>query len=270
MSTTEVGAVAASQPPTIQAAPEPEKKLSQILKEKFIEGKDYVLKHKGAFAKIGQIGGTAALVAGGMSLLFSGIAANLSIAGIPLGIPLMVAGGILLTVGTILQVAHQIEKKDLGVGEKIKGFFKETFNNLKIGTLAGVGIGAVCAILPLKALIAIVPVAIKLKPYIFKDLNKEENWKGVVDALPAGSVKKNSEGTKTFNEFWAKILKPLTDTVESIEKRKAAKPAAPAKVVEPAVPAKVVQTDLDKPNAQEYEDVSATLAQSGGLTEVPA
>ena len=106
-----------------------EESLLQTLKQKFIAGKDYVLKHKSGFAKLGQIGGTAGLVTGGMSLLFSGIAANLTVGGIPLGIPLMVGGGILLAAGTVLQVLHQTEKKGSTVGEKIKGFFKETFNN---------------------------------------------------------------------------------------------------------------------------------------------
>ena len=42
-----------------------DKTLLQTIKEKLAAGKDYVLAHKGTFAKIGQVGGTAALVAGG-------------------------------------------------------------------------------------------------------------------------------------------------------------------------------------------------------------
>lgn len=263
MSTTPRVDIATTTPQQVaDAASKPEKTLSQTLKEKFIECKNYVLKHKGAFAKIGQIGGTAALVTGGAALLFSGIAANLTIAGIPLGIPLMVAGGILLTAGTILQVAHHVEKKGLSVGEKIKGFFRETFNNLKLGTLAGVGIGTACAAFPLATLIAMVPVVVKLKPYLSKDLSKDENWKGFVNALPENSrMKKASKDSKNIGEFLDKFLNPVKNKVESLEK-------SDKDLVGPAVPTKSVQVDSSELNAQEHEDLAASLAMNIELARV--
>lgn len=194
------------------------KQSHKTLKERFIEGKNYVLAHKGAFSKIGQIGGTAGLVVGGASLLFSGIAANLTVGGIPLGIPLMVAGGILLAGGTILQAMHQMEQEGLTVGEKIKAFFKETLNNLKIGTIAGVGIAAAAAVMPLAKLATIVPIVIKLK----KNSKNEEAWKAFIESFSKDSkIRKKLEGTKNLNDFAHKrFLDPVKNTVNSLEGNK--------------------------------------------------
>ena len=222
MSTTAVGTIGTNAAQPVDATSNSNKTdatLLQTLKMKIDAGKKYILDHKVAVGRIGQISGTAALIVGGASMLFSGIAANLTVAGTPLGIPLMIAGAVLLVTGTIFQVMHQVERKDSTVGEKIKDFFKETFNNLKIGTLAGVGITAACAAMPLTQLIPIVPIIIKLVPYLSKDLNKEENWKAFIEIFPKDSkFHKMLEGTKTLNEFLAKFTKPVQDIIEPLGK----------------------------------------------------
>lgn len=113
-------------------------------KEKLIGVKNFVLAHKEGCGNLGQIAGSAGLTLGAAALVFSGIAASLTVGGIPLAIPLLVAGGILFAGGSALKVADQIKKNDntRSIGEKIEKFFKETFNNLKIGVTVGV-VGAV-------------------------------------------------------------------------------------------------------------------------------
>ena len=113
-------------------------------KEKLIGVKNFVLAHKEGCGNLGQIAGSAGLTLGAAALVFSGIAASLTVGGIPLAIPLLVAGGILFAGGSALKVAAQIEKKDdsRSIGEKIENFFKETLKN----TIIGGAIGAAAAI----------------------------------------------------------------------------------------------------------------------------
>ena len=232
-----------------------DKTVLQTIKEKFAAGKNYVLAHKGTFANIGQIGGTAALITGGASLLFSGIAANLTIAGTPLGIPLMVAGGIMLAAGTILQVAHHIEKEGSSVGEKIKGFFKDTFNNIKLGMIAGVGISCAFAIVSLAKMMVVIPVLIKLKPLLSKNPNNEKNWKALIDSLPDDSkLKKTLQGSTSLDDFLDKYTKPVKGIVEHLEKsdKKGDVPSA----------------DKTEESAQEHEDLAASLALNIELPKV--
>lgn len=116
----------------------------KAFKKKLSGIKAFVLGHKEGCGNLGQIAGNAGLALGAAALVFSGIAASLTVGGIPLAIPLLVAGGILFAGGSALKVAAQIEKNDntRSIGGKIEKFFKETFKNMKVGGT----IGAVAAI----------------------------------------------------------------------------------------------------------------------------
>ena len=209
--------------PEVSKIEKNEKTILEVLKEKFSDVKGYVLQHKQAFANIGQIVGTAGLVAGGASLLFSGIAANLTIAGIPLGIPLMVAGSILFLVGTALQVAHHVEKEGGTVAEKLKSFFKETLANLTFGTIAGAGVIVACSLTSLTNLIAIVAVAIKFKPLLFA---KPNEWKeavskiysesGKVNGIKKGSIEEKLKNSESFSDFVKKLTEGIPEAVKGI------------------------------------------------------
>ena len=131
------------------------------------------------------------------------------------------AGGILLAAGTILQVAHHVEKKGLSVGEKIKGFFQETFNNVKIGALIGVGVSAACAVAPLEQLVAAVPVIMKLKSSLSESSNKEESWENIRKKIAAQfpASEEILKESKSPEEFLKKLSAHLEATVDSIEKR---------------------------------------------------
>lgn len=172
----------------------------QLIKEQFDKCKSFILdpKNRRGLANIGQIGGTAALVAGGASLLFSGIATNLTIVGIPLGIPLMIAGGILFISGTALQIAYHAKQTNLTAGEKIKGTLKETLANVTIGTLLGGVAAGACSVTSLPNLIAIIGVAIKLKPLLQLNLNdqkdSEKAFKIVKDVFAKNKSKKGEKG----------------------------------------------------------------------------
>lgn len=222
---TDVVVVPPNTPPEaggINATEKPERTLLQILKEKFGECKDFILdpKNRRGLANIGQIGGTATLVAGGAALLFSGIAANLTIAGIPLGIPLMIAGGILFISGTALQIAYHAEQTNLTAGEKVKGVLKESLANVTIGTLLGGVAAGACSVTSLTNLIAIIGVAIKLKPLLKMDINDPEALKVVKGVFKSKNKDdKNGEGGNGTIADILENAKSMDDVVEKLAQK---------------------------------------------------
>lgn len=115
--------------------------LSKIF-TKLAEGKDFIFKtlkeKSGALITLGQVGGVAAMTLGGLSMVFTGLAANLTVVGIPLGIPLLAGGAILFTAGTGLLIAKLAMNVKSTLGEKIKTFFNVTGKNMALGLGAGV------------------------------------------------------------------------------------------------------------------------------------
>lgn len=228
ISTTKIQAILSESPKVVDVSEKTGETTLETIKEKFREGKACILKHKQAFANLGQIGGTAALVAGGAALLFSGIAANLTIAGIPLGIPLMVAGSILFLAGTALQIAHHVEKEGLTVAEKLKSFFRETLANLTIGTLTGAGVATACSALSLASLITVVSVAIKFRPLLFakpdewkeavrKVYNESESGSGIAhNSLKKSSVEEALKSSESFSDFVKKLTKGIPEIVGGV------------------------------------------------------
>lgn len=190
----------------------------EVIKCKFRDAKIYISEHKRAFANIGQIGGVATLVAGGASLIFSGLAANLTLAGLPLGIPLMIGGGVLLLAGTALQVAHHIEQNNLALGEKLKNVLKETLSNLVLGAVMGSALVAFFSITSLTNLMTIITVAIKLKPFLQADINSKQSWaesrEALKDAFGKNPLKKSSlEKALDESESFADFIKKLTQYI---------------------------------------------------------
>ena len=119
--------------------------LNKVL-NKLAEGRDFILNKLGnktnALITIGQVGGAAAMTAGAAALLFTGVAASLTVGGIPLGIPLIAGGAVLFTAGSGLLIAKISANVKSTLGEKIKEFFSVTCKN----ALVGIGIGSLGAL----------------------------------------------------------------------------------------------------------------------------
>lgn len=110
--------------------------LNKIL-SKLADGRDFIFGKLGgkvdALITIGQAGGAVAMALGGASLLFSGIAANLTVGGIPLGIPLLAGGAALFAAGTGLLIAKLAANTNSTLGQKIKDFVIITGKNIGRG-----------------------------------------------------------------------------------------------------------------------------------------
>ena len=169
--------------------------------------KAYILAHKSGVSNLLQIAGSAGLVLGGAALLFAGVAGVLTVAGTPLGVPLLIAGGVLFGLGTILKIAEKVEKTGLTAGQKIKEFFKDTLINIATGTALSGAFLAICKLVPLGTLILVAPIAIKLIPFLNKDLNDKDQWGKFVAIFPKDStIGKKLEGTETLDDFLEKKL----------------------------------------------------------------
>ena len=223
MSGTETGAVAGG--PQIGAITNDTKKKGETPLGLFGKIKAYILAHKSGVSNLLQITGAAGLALGGAALLFAGVAGILTVAGTPLGVPLLIAGGILFGVGTILKIAEKVEKTGLTAGQKIKEFFKDTLINITKGTiLAGAFLG-LCKVVPLSTLIVIAPIAIKLIPYLKEDLNDKDQWRKFVETFPKDSTirKALEEGRpETFDDFLEQkfgVLKAVKGVVERLDEK---------------------------------------------------
>ena len=141
--------------------------LDKVL-NKLAEGRDFIFKalkgKSGALITLGQVGGVAAMTAGGLSLAFTGLAASLTVGGIPLGIPLIAGGAVLFTAGTGLLIAKLAMTVKSTLGEKIKEFFNVTGKNIALGLgLGALGAGVFSQVTP-GVLVAAAPVVVqKLK-----------------------------------------------------------------------------------------------------------
>ena len=194
-----------------------------LLKEVFSVAKSFLLdkSNRRSLANIGQIGGAAALVVGGASLLFSGIAANLTVAGVPLGIPLMVAGGILLAAGTIYQTVHQLEGKKGGqaILNGIAETIRESLANIVVGTVAGAAVAAVCASVSVTTLVSIVPIVVKIKSLPSKP--EGEEWKKFVEGFKENKSVKNDikeklSKSESLDSFLKEVLKGVPDAAKGV------------------------------------------------------
>ena len=168
----------------VQPANEQENKggIRKKILAKFAEGKDFIFKKLegkvGKLITLGQIGGVAGMTLGGLSLIFSGVAANLTVAGIPLGIPLLIGGAILFTAGTLGLVAKLAVKPDSTIGQKVKDFFSITGKNVSMGSVLGslaagvVTIGGLVGIGGLGGMISAVQKVKKASPKVKKVVEK--------------------------------------------------------------------------------------------------
>ncbi|MGX8716572.1 MAG: hypothetical protein ACSW8C_01115 [bacterium] len=173
----------------------------------FSQGTKYVFAHKSGVSTLLQIVGSVGLILGGATLLFAGVAGVLTVAGTPLGVPLLIAGGILFGLGTVLKIAEKVEKTGLTAGQKIKEFFKDTLINIATGTALSGAFLAICKLVPLGTLILLAPIAIKLIPFLNKDLNDKDQWGKFVAIFPKDStIGKKLEGTETLDDFLEKKL----------------------------------------------------------------
>lgn len=183
---------------------------------KLAEGKDFIFKtlngRAGALITIGQVGGVAAMTLGGASLIFSGIAANLTVGGIPLGIPLLVGGAALFTAGTGLLIAKLVANANSTLGQKIKDFLTITGKNIGIGLGIGVlGAGAISqknvAELATSTLPAMVNKANEVKekveeiaPKVFEGVNRVNNFINPDLDRVVGPQKKDVDENKGSNK----------------------------------------------------------------------
>ncbi len=115
--------------------PENKASLRQTILTKLCQGKDFILsklnsKTADTLIKTGQCLGTTGIVLGALASIFTGIGATLSIAGIPLAIPLLVGGAVLFTAGTGTLIARIATNANSTLGEKIKELFTTTGLNL--------------------------------------------------------------------------------------------------------------------------------------------
>jgi hypothetical protein len=175
----------------------------ETFKEKLIGVKNFVLAHKEGCGNLGQITSGTCLTLGAAALVFSGIAASLTVGGIPLAIPLLVAGGILFAGGSALKVAAQIEKKDdsRSIGEKIEKFFKDTFNNLKTGITAGV-VGTVPLVFfSVSEIILALPFIVATVDFLKSDASSFDKKLDKVESTAPSKFKKVISGLrKVFKE----------------------------------------------------------------------
>lgn len=191
-----------------------QKSTLEAFKEKLIGIKDFVLAHKEGCGNLGQIAGSAGLALGAAALVFSGIAASLTVGGIPLAIPLLVAGGILFAGGSALKVADQIGKEGdtRSIGEKIENFFKETFKNMMVGGAIGAVAAVPLAFFSATEIILALPFVAATVDFLKSDeSNKEEALNRVKGTAPS-RIKKPLE-------ILIKAIKGTDKVCHTVEKK---------------------------------------------------
>lgn len=231
--------------------------------------KDYVLDHKAGVANLLQVGGSASLALGGTALLFTGVASILTVSGTPLGVPLLIAGGIILGVGTIFKIAEKVQKNDSTTGEKIKEFFKDTLSNIIKGTALGGAFLGLCKVVPLSTLVLVAPVAIKLIPSLNADLNNPDEWKKFVTSFPPEStIGKLLKDTKTLDDFIEKklgILKIVKGGIELFEPKEE-KPS----IVTNSTEKEETPSPAKEPEISEKSEAKAEEKNSGSVESTQA
>lgn len=155
----------------------------------FSKGRDFIFSKlngkAGALITLGQVGGAAAMAAGGLALIFSGIGANLTVGGIPLGIPLLAGGAALFAAGTGLLIVKLAMNSTSKLGEKIKDFFSITLKNTAIGVGLGVFVAGIASKVSIEELPATLEKAKKVKEKVGETLpevlSNVDKFNGIVN-----------------------------------------------------------------------------------------